>query len=91
MSIPLERTSLCGFSVDHRLCSTCFCKVSRHRVRLHFSTQLRGEDPVMATFVDPLAGAAEAYEKLRGLAHTTRTFVDPADTYRVLGEMSGSV
>lgn len=45
----------------------------------------------MATFVDPVADAAEAYEGLRGLAHATRTFEDPADTYRVLGEGSGSV
>ncbi|PZU34165.1 MAG: hypothetical protein DI576_05020 [Actinomyces sp.] len=45
----------------------------------------------MATIVDPIADAAEAYEGLRGLAHATRTFEDPADTYRVLGEVSGSV
>ncbi|WP_180537430.1 hypothetical protein [Micrococcus luteus] len=45
----------------------------------------------MATFVDPIADAAEAYEGLRGLAHATRAFDDPADTYRVLGEVSGSV
>ncbi|MGJ4050007.1 hypothetical protein ACN4DP_02185 [Corynebacterium macclintockiae] len=45
----------------------------------------------MATFVDPIADAAEAYEGLRGLAHATRAFEEPADTYRVLGEVSGSV
>lgn len=45
----------------------------------------------MATFVDPVADAAEAYEGLRRLAHATRAFEDPADTYRVLGEVSGSV
>lgn len=45
----------------------------------------------MATFVDPVADAAEAYGALRGLAHATRSFEDPADTYRVLGEVSGSV
>ena len=45
----------------------------------------------MATIVDPIADAAEAYEGLRGLAHATRAFEDPADTYRVLGEVSGSV
>lgn len=45
----------------------------------------------MATFVDPVADAAEACEGLRGLAHATRAFEDPADTYRVLGEVSGSV
>lgn len=42
----------------------------------------------MATFVDP---AAEAYEGLRGLAHATWAFEYPADTYRVLGEVLGSV
>ena len=45
----------------------------------------------MATFVDPVADAAEAYEGLRGLAHATRAFEDPVDMYRVLGEVSGSV
>ncbi|MGQ4497141.1 hypothetical protein ACUH95_09135 [Dermabacteraceae bacterium P13101] len=45
----------------------------------------------MATFVDPIADAAEAFEGVRGLAHATRAFEDPADTYRVLGEVSGSV
>lgn len=45
----------------------------------------------MATFVDPVADAAEAYEGLRGLAHATRTFENPADTYRVLGEVSGAL
>lgn len=45
----------------------------------------------MATFVDPVADAAEAYEGLRGLAHATRTFENPADTFRVLAEWSGSV
>ena len=45
----------------------------------------------MATYVDPIASAAETYEGLRGLAHPTRTFEDPADTYRVLAEVSGSV
>lgn len=45
----------------------------------------------MATFVDPVADAAEAYEGLRGLAHATRAFEDPVVMYRVLGEVSGSV
>ncbi|OKL51467.1 hypothetical protein [Buchananella hordeovulneris] len=45
----------------------------------------------MATFVDPVADAAEAYEGLRGMAHATRAFEEPADTYRVLSEVSGSV
>ena len=45
----------------------------------------------MATFVDPVAYTAEAFEGLRGLAHATRTFEDPANTYRLLGAVSGSV
>lgn len=45
----------------------------------------------MPTFVDPVADVAEAYEGLRGLAHATRSFEDPADTFRVLAEVSGSV
>lgn len=44
----------------------------------------------MAAFVNPVADAAEAHEGLRELAHTTRTFEDPVDTYRVLGEVSGA-
>lgn len=44
----------------------------------------------MATFVDPIADAAEAYEELRGLAQATRTFEDLADTDRVLGEVPGA-
>lgn len=45
----------------------------------------------MATFDDPVADAAETYRGLRGLAHATRTFENPADTYRGVGEVSGSV
>ena len=30
-------------------------------------------------------------KRLRGLAHATRTFENPADTYRGLDEVSGSV
>ena len=45
----------------------------------------------MAAFVDTVADGAEAYEVLCGLADGTRTFEDPADTYWVLGDVSGSV
>ena len=45
----------------------------------------------MATYVDPVIDAAEAYKWLRGLAHATRALEDPADKYRVLAEVSGSV
>lgn len=39
----------------------------------------------MPTFQDPTSDAAEASEALRGLAHATRAFDDPADTYAVIG------
>src|SRR5690625_1864448 len=45
----------------------------------------------MPTFHDPLADAAEASEALRGLAHASRVFDDPADTYQVFGELSAGV
>ncbi|MCC9053509.1 hypothetical protein LOK55_04185 [Microbacterium sp. F2E] len=41
----------------------------------------------MPTFDDPTTDATEASEALRGLAHASRTFTDPADTYRVLGDV----
>lgn len=45
----------------------------------------------MPTFDDPLADAVEASEALRGLAHASRVFDDPADTYRVIGEIVSGV
>lgn len=45
----------------------------------------------MPTFNDPLADAAEASEALRGLAHASRVFDDPADTYRVFGDLVAGV
>ena len=45
----------------------------------------------MPTYHDPLADAAEASEALRGLAHASRVFDDPADTYRVFGELVSGV
>lgn len=45
----------------------------------------------MAAFVDTVADVAEAYEGFCGLADGTRTFEDPADTYPVLGDVSGPV
>ena len=45
----------------------------------------------MPTFRDPLADAAEASEALRGLAHASRVFDDPADTYRVFGALVAGV
>lgn len=45
----------------------------------------------MPTFDNPLADAAEASEAWRGLAHATRSWDDPADTYRVIGELAAGV
>ncbi len=45
----------------------------------------------MPTFQNPTADAAEASEALRGLAHATRVFDDPADTYAVLGDLLAGV
>lgn len=45
----------------------------------------------MPTFQNPTADAAEASEALRGLAHATREFEDPADTYPVLGDLLAGV
>lgn len=45
----------------------------------------------MPTFHDPLQDAAEASEALRGLAHASRVFDDPADTYGVFGDVVAGV
>ncbi len=45
----------------------------------------------MPTFENPTADAAEASAALRGLAHATRVFGDPADTYPVLGDVLAGV
>ncbi|SMX93836.1 hypothetical protein [Brevibacterium casei] len=45
----------------------------------------------MPTFQDPLADAAEASEALRGLAHASRVFDDPADTYTVFGDLTAGL
>ncbi|MEW1976316.1 hypothetical protein AB0301_14750 [Microbacterium profundi] len=45
----------------------------------------------MPTFDDPLTDAIEASAALRGLAHATRTFATPADTYPVLGDVLAGV
>ncbi|WP_104129507.1 hypothetical protein [Cryobacterium sp. N21] len=41
----------------------------------------------MSTFQDPIADADEACEALRALAHATRRFNDPAQTYDVIGNL----
>lgn len=45
----------------------------------------------MPTFENPTADAAEASAALRGLAHATRVFDDPADAYPVLGDLLAGV
>lgn len=45
----------------------------------------------MPTFQNPTVDAAEASEALRGLAHASRVFEDPADTYSVLGDLLAGV
>jgi hypothetical protein len=46
---------------------------------------------MMPTFEDPAVDADETSEALRGLAHASRTFTDPGDTYRVLGSLSAAL
>ncbi|GAA2843511.1 hypothetical protein FB468_0590 [Leucobacter komagatae] len=43
----------------------------------------------MPTFQDPIHDADEASQALRGLAHATRSFDDPAATYAVIGDLLG--
>ncbi len=45
----------------------------------------------MPTFNDPVADAGHARESVRGLAHASRVFADPADTYQVIGELLGTL
>lgn len=45
----------------------------------------------MPTYENPVTDAAEAYEALRGLAHATRSWDEPADTYRVIGEVVAGI
>lgn len=45
----------------------------------------------MPTYHDPLQDAAEASDALRGLAHASRVFDNPADTYSVLGDLISGV
>ncbi|UUE19395.1 hypothetical protein [Microbacterium sp. J1-1] len=45
----------------------------------------------MPTFDDPLSDASETSAALRGLAHATRAFANPADTYPVIGDLLAGV
>lgn len=44
----------------------------------------------MADYDRPAPSADEAAEHLRALAHATRHFQDPGETYWVLGDLGGS-
>lgn len=46
---------------------------------------------MMPTFQDPAVDSEEARQALRGLAHATRVFEKPADTYAVIGDLLASV
>ena len=45
----------------------------------------------MPTFQDPVVDGREASHALRALAHATRTFNDPAQTYEVVGDLLGGL
>ncbi|ODU49070.1 MAG: hypothetical protein ABT07_05140 [Microbacterium sp. SCN 70-10] len=45
----------------------------------------------MPTFSNPVADAAETHEAVRALAHATRAFADPAETYQVVGDLLGTL
>lgn len=45
----------------------------------------------MPTFSNPVEDAADARESVRALAHASRAFRDPADTYQVVGELLGTL
>lgn len=46
------------------------------------------EEDQMASFTNAVAAADESREAVRGLAHATRRFADPADVYSVLGSLT---
>lgn len=45
----------------------------------------------MPTFQDPVVDGEEARQALRALAHATRSFDDPAQTYEVVGDLLGGL
>ena len=45
----------------------------------------------MSTFFDSTADAADASDALRGLAHASRTFEQPAQMYGVIGNVSSGM
>src|SRR3954471_16305610 len=55
--------------------------------RTSSKTPLEGSE--MPTFQDPLVDGEDARQALRALAHATRSFDDPAQTYGVIGDLLG--
>jgi hypothetical protein len=45
----------------------------------------------MPTFSNPVEDATDTREAARALAHASRAFADPADTYQVVGELLGAL
>lgn len=45
----------------------------------------------MPTFSNPVQDATETRQAVRALAHASRAFADPADTYQVVGELLGTL
>lgn len=45
----------------------------------------------MPTFQDPVVDGEEACQALRALAHATRSFEQPAETYAVVGDILGGL
>ena len=45
----------------------------------------------MPTFSNLVQDATETRQAVRALAHASRTFADPEDTYQVVGELLGTL
>ena len=45
----------------------------------------------MPIFSNPVQDATETRQAVRALAHASRAFADPADTYQVVGELLGTL
>ncbi|QPE03371.1 hypothetical protein IT882_08080 [Microbacterium schleiferi] len=45
----------------------------------------------MPTFSSPVQDATETRQAVRALAHASRAFTDPEDTYQVVGELLGTL
>jgi len=45
----------------------------------------------MPTFSNPVQDATETRQAVRALAHASRAFADPEDTYEVVGELLGTL